>query len=194
MASKTVTRSIDPNARKRTTSVLVLIIAFFYSEMSEHCHCACFAASLHLCIMLKNSNFVVTVYGSPLYIACGAGTREEPLRTSAWEATLYSVHIGKGNSADWPQLFKRRTAATVYPLYKSLTRGKLVGLSSGMVIMPFEQLGLNERVWLVERLCSLFCCTFANCFAHFFLTITFFNKFVYKFLLSLMTNVVITSV
>ena len=96
--------------------------------------------------MLKNSNFVVTVYGSSLYIACGAGTRDEPLRTSAWEATLYSVHTGKGSSEGWPQLFKRRTAVIMYPLCKSLFRGKLVGLSSGMVIMPFEQLGLNERV------------------------------------------------
>ena len=32
---------IDPNAQKLTISVLVLIVAFFYSEMSEHCHCAC---------------------------------------------------------------------------------------------------------------------------------------------------------
>ena len=78
--------------------------------------------------MLKNSNFVVTVYGSSLYIAShadvlrgsslvpaprGAGTHDEPLRTSAWEVTLYSVHTGKGNSAGCPQLFKRRTAATM---------------------------------------------------------------------------------
>ena len=96
--------------------------------------------------MLKNSNFVATVYGSSLYIACGAGTRDEPLRTSAWEASLYSVHTGKGSSAGWPQLFKRRTAVIMYPLCKSLFRGKLVSLSSVMVIMPFEQLGLNDRV------------------------------------------------
>ena len=155
---------IDPNAQKCTISVLVLIVAFFLFWDVWTLPLCLFAASLHQCIMLKNSNFVVTVYGSSLYIACGAGTRDEPLRTSAWEATLYSVHTGKGNSAGWPQLFKRRTAATIYPLCKSLTRGKLVCLSSGMVIMPFEELGLNERVWLVERLCSLFCCTLANCF------------------------------
>ena len=98
---------IDPNEQKCTISVLVLIVAFFYSEMSQHCHFACL---LPHCICVSCLKTLILLwqynYGSSLYIACGAGTRDEPLRTSAWEATLYSVHTGKGNSAGWPQLFK----------------------------------------------------------------------------------------
>lgn len=84
---------IDPNAVKCTISVLVLNVAFFYSEMSQHCHCACLLPH-YICVscLIKNSNFVVTVYGSSLYIACGAGTRYEPLRTSMWEASdIYAL-------------------------------------------------------------------------------------------------------
>ena len=96
---------IDPNEQKCTISVLVLIVAFFLFWDVWTLPLCLFAASLHLCIMLKNSNFVVTVYGS----------------------SLYSLHTGKGNSVGWPQLFKRRTAATMCPLCKSLFPGKLVG-------------------------------------------------------------------
>ena len=102
---------IDPNAKKCTISVLVLIVAFFlYSEMSEHCHCACLLPHC-ICLSCLKTQILLWQYNG---------------------SSLYSLHTGKGNSVGWPQLFKRRTAATMCPLCKSLSPGKLVGKAVGL--------------------------------------------------------------